>query len=80
MGLPPGLPPRVHAESNAVNPETYPSWATITCKFPARINMRPMKLTWYEGSENGKRNLPKLKLPGGQEPTDNGCLLVGENS
>lgn len=78
MGLQLGLPTRVHAESSEVNPETYPSWATITYEFPARGNMPPVKLIWYEGSENGKRNLPKLKFPGGQEPTDSGCLLVGE--
>jgi predicted dehydrogenase len=78
MGLQLGLPTRVHAKSSTVNSETYPSWATITYEFPARGDQPPVTLIWYEGSENGKRNLPKVTFPGGQEPTDSGCLLVGE--
>ncbi len=78
MGLQLGLPTHVHAESSEVNSETYPSWATITYEFPARGDLPPVKLIWYEGSENGKRNLPKLKFPGNREPTDSGSLLVGE--
>ena len=78
MALGLGLPTRVHAVSGEVNAETYPSWATITYEFPARDQQPPVKLIWYEGSENGKRNLPPLKFPGDQEPTDSGCLLVGD--
>jgi predicted dehydrogenase len=78
MALQLGLPTRVHAVSSEVNPETYPAWATITYEFSARGDQPPVKLIWYEGSENGKRNLPKLKFPGGQEPTDSGSLLVGD--
>ena len=64
--------------SSEANPETYPSWATITYEFPARGDQPPVKLVWYEGSENGKRNLPNLTFPGGQEPTDSGCMLIGD--
>ncbi len=78
MGLQLGLPTRVHAVSSEVNSETYPSWATITYEFPARGDQPPVRLVWYEGSENGKRNLPKLTFPGGQEPTDSGALLIGD--
>ncbi len=78
MALGLGLPTGVHAVSSEVNSETYPSWATITYEFPARDQQPPVKLIWYEGSENGKRNLPPLKFPGDQEPTDSGCLLVGD--
>lgn len=78
MGLQLGLPTNVQAESSEVNAETYPSSATVTYEFPARGEMPPVKLIWYEGSENAMRNLPKLQFPGGQEPTDSGCLLVGE--
>lgn len=78
MGLRLGLPTRVSAKSSEVNSETYPAWATITYEFPARGNLPPVKLVWYEGSENGKRNLPEQKLPGNQVPTDSGSLLVGE--
>jgi predicted dehydrogenase len=78
MALELGLPTRVQAVSSEVNPETYPAWATITYEFAARGNQPPVKLVWYEGSDNGKRNLPKLKFFGGQEPTDSGCMLIGD--
>jgi predicted dehydrogenase len=78
MALRLGLPTRVQAVSSEVNSETYPAWATITYAFPARAGQPPVKLIWYEGSENGQRNLPKLTFPGGQEPTDSGCLLIGD--
>ncbi len=78
MALRLGLPTRVQAVSSEVNSETYPAWATITYEFPARGDQPPVKLVWYEGSENGTRNLPKLTFPGGQEPTDSGCLLIGD--
>ena len=77
MALDLGLPTRVSAESSKVNSETYPAWATITYDFPARGDRPPVKLIWYEGAENGKRNLPKLKLPGGQTPTQSGSLVIG---
>ncbi|MDG2388908.1 MAG: Gfo/Idh/MocA family oxidoreductase [Planctomycetaceae bacterium] len=78
MGLQLGLPSRVSAMSSKVNLETYPAWATITYEFPARGDLPPVKLIWYEGSENGKRNLPQQKMPGNQVPTDSGALLIGE--
>lgn len=78
MGLKLGLPTRVSAISSEVNSETYPAWATITYEFPARGDLPPVKLVWYEGSENGKRNLPELNIPGGEEATDSGCMIIGE--
>ncbi|HEV7281523.1 MAG TPA: Gfo/Idh/MocA family oxidoreductase [Pirellulaceae bacterium] len=78
MALGLGLPTRVSAVSSKVNPETYPAWATITYEFPSRDDQPPVKLVWYEGSENGKRNLPKLEFPGTKEPTDSGSLFIGE--
>ena len=50
------------AESGEINPETYPAWATITYEFPARGDLPPVKLTWYEGSQDGKRYLPPEEL------------------
>ena len=58
MALQLGLPVRVSAKSGEINSETYPAWATITYEFPARGNLPPVKLTWYEGAKDGKRNLP----------------------
>ena len=78
MALKLGLPTRVSAESGEVNPETYPAWATITYEFPARGDLPPVKLTWYEGARDGKRHLPPSELFQGKTPSDSGSLLVGE--
>jgi predicted dehydrogenase len=78
MALKLGLPTRVSAESGEVNPETYPAWATITYEFPARGDLPPVKLTWYEGARDGKRHLPPAELFGGETPSSSGSLLVGE--
>ena len=78
MALKLGLPTRVSAESGEINPETYPAWATITYEFPARGDLPPVKLTWYEGARDGKRHLPPPDLFQGKVPSDSGSLLVGE--
>jgi predicted dehydrogenase len=78
MALRLGLPTRVSATSGEVNPETYPAWATITYEFPARGDgLPPVRLTWYEGARDGKRNLPPAELFQGKVPSDSGSLLVG---
>jgi hypothetical protein len=79
MALQLGLPVRVSAKSGAINSETYPAWATITYEFPARGNLPPVKLTWYEGAKDGKRNLPSSRLFPDRsfQPSDSGSLLVG---
>jgi len=79
MALELGLPVRVSAESGEINPETYPAWATITYEFPARASLPPVKLTWYEGAKDGKRNLPSARLfaDRGVQPSSSGALLIG---
>ena len=69
-----GSPPR----AAPINPETYPAWATITYEFPGRGSLPPVKLTWYEGAKDGKRNLPPDDLfPKGFKPSDSGSLFIG---
>src|SRR5271156_6624899 len=79
MALELGLPVKVSAHSGEINSETYPAWATITYEFPARGNLPPVKVTWYEGAKDGKRNLPSNKLfpDSGVEPSSSGSLLIG---
>ena len=79
MALQLGLPVRVSAKSGEINPETYPAWATITYEFPARGNLPPVKLTWYEGAKDGKRNLPPASSSPDRslQPSDSGSLIVG---
>ncbi|HVX11080.1 MAG TPA: Gfo/Idh/MocA family oxidoreductase [Pirellulales bacterium] len=78
MALQLGYPTRVSATSGAINSETYPAWATITYEFPARGDLPPVKLTWYEGARDGERNLPRPDLLMGETPSSSGALLVGE--
>ena len=78
MALKLGLPKHVSAESAEVNPETYPAWATMTFEFPAREDLPPVTLKWYEGARNGKRHLPPSELFAGAQPSSSGSLLVGE--
>jgi predicted dehydrogenase len=72
-----GYPISVSAENGEINPETYPGWATITFQFPARGEWPPVKLVWYEGHRDGKKNLPPKELLHGENPPGSGSLLVG---
>jgi len=72
------LPTRVSAKHAELNPETFPAWAVITYEFPARGNLPPVKLHWYEGAKDGQRNLPPAELfPADFKPSDSGSLLIG---
>ena len=46
-----GAPSSVEAVSSPINGETYPSWSIITYQFPARGEMPPVKVVWYDGGE-----------------------------
>ncbi|WP_435021532.1 Gfo/Idh/MocA family oxidoreductase [Tundrisphaera sp. TA3] len=78
MALKLGLPTHVSAESGEINPETYPAWATITYDFPGRGDLPPVKLTWYEGARDGRRNLPPAELFRGKKLSDSGSILIGD--
>ena len=62
MALKLGFPTRVTAEAGDVNPETCPAWAHVTMEFPARGNLKPVTLHWYEGSRNGFKVTPPHDL------------------
>ena len=42
-------PISIEASSTRVNKETYPLGSMITYNFPARIEMPPVELVWYDG-------------------------------
>ncbi len=62
MGLKLGHPTHVSAEAGDVNPETCPSSAHAMIQFPARDNMPPVTLHWYEGKKDGKKLVPPDEL------------------
>jgi predicted dehydrogenase len=76
-----GHPTRVEATTTAYDPnmmfETYPRAAIIRYEFPARGELPPVKLTWYDGRLMPPRPRelePDRKLP------NNGALLVGDKA
>jgi predicted dehydrogenase len=44
-----GLPTSVEATSTGLNPDTHPVASIVTFRFPARADLPPVKVTWYDG-------------------------------
>ncbi len=70
-----GQPTSVEASSTRVNEETFPLGSMITYRFPARGDMPPVTLVWYDG---GLRPPRPAQIKDGDLMGDNGHLLVGE--
>ncbi|HEV3163707.1 MAG TPA: Gfo/Idh/MocA family oxidoreductase [Isosphaeraceae bacterium] len=66
-------PTTVVAEGDPRKPDNGPKWEIIRYEFPARGDMPPVKLTWYDG---GKK--PPEELIEGEEMKDGGALLIGD--
>jgi predicted dehydrogenase len=79
MALKLGYPTSVQAESEKPNSETYPGWAKIVWEFPARDDMPPLKMYWYEGKKDGQKLLPPERLTRNLKLSDSGSLLVGDH-
>jgi hypothetical protein len=58
-----------------VNEETYPLASMVTYQFPARGELPPVKLVWYDG---GLRPPRPDGLDDGVGMGDNGRLLIGD--
>ncbi len=78
MALKLDAPTVILAESGDINPETYPTWARFELQFPARGDMPPVKLFWYEGIRKEGRVLPPEHLTHDLHLSDSGSLLVGD--
>ena len=70
-----GQPISVQASSTRVNKETYPLASMVTYQFPARGEMPPVKLVWYDG---GLRPPRPEELEEGAEMGANGHLFIGD--
>jgi predicted dehydrogenase len=71
-------PSFISAQSEPLNPETYPGWATVNFDFAAKGSRPALRFTWYEGKlPNGKKNLPPMDYFYGEKPADSGSLMVG---
>ena len=83
MALKLGYPTAVEAENAPHNNDSYPTWTTVRYEFPERDGMVPVKVTWYDGTKNGKRNLPSQELFFGHLGKDeklatSGSLFIGD--
>lgn len=67
-----GQPKSVEAEGPPPHPDTAPTWMIVRYEFPARGELPPVKLTWYQG---GKR--PSLVGEGRVPAWRDGILFVG---
>ncbi|NIA14840.1 MAG: Gfo/Idh/MocA family oxidoreductase [Nitrospiraceae bacterium] len=80
MALQLGAPETVEAESSSMNGETFPEWSIVTFQFPARRDMPPVKVFWYDGGK--KPSVPEAirgaKLGDLEEEGANGSLFIGE--
>lgn len=70
-----GHPTSVQAFSTLVNKETYPVASIVHYEFPARENMPPVTLTWYDG---GLRPPRPDEMDEGEQMGTNGILFVGD--
>jgi len=75
MALKLGLPTALEAETSGSSVETGPNWSIIKYEFPARGDMPPVKLTWYDG---GKMPPRPEEYEKDRKWDNNGTLLVGD--
>lgn len=68
-------PTSIQAVSTLVNEETYPLGSIVRYEFPAREEMPPLSLTWYDG---GLRPFILPDLDDGSKMETGGVLYVGD--
>jgi predicted dehydrogenase len=61
-------------EGNRINAETFPIAAIVTYQFPARGELPPVTMTWYDG---GLMPPTPAEMPAGERLPTNGVLYVG---
>lgn len=66
-------PTTVEAEGPPPHAETGPLWCIVRYTFPARGDLPPVNLTWYEAGK-----LPPRAVTGIDKLPDNGSLFIGE--
>lgn len=66
-------PTRIHAEGPPPHPETAAVWTRVTYEYPARGDLPPVTLTWYD---SGKR--PHYFQEGKLPKWGDGTLFVGD--
>jgi predicted dehydrogenase len=75
-----GHPTSVEAEVSEYNPETCPTWSIIRSEFPARGELPPLRLTWYDGGHDKPAwvNARLADLAQRKRLPASGSLLIGD--
>lgn len=71
-----GYPTSVNAVQEGMTKEMGPNSAIITYEFPARGNMPPVRIVWYDGGKKPANSL--LGLASDAKSPDNGALFIGD--
>lgn len=66
-------PISVEAEVFEATDEAYPKQSIVRYTFPARGDLPPVRLTWYDGGLK-----PSSDVLLGREPSGSGCVIIGE--
>ncbi len=66
---------KVSAQTAPFNEESYPEWSIITYEVPARADMPPVKLVWYDGGKLPER---PADLEAGRDMGANSQLYIGD--
>ena len=67
---------RVRPRSAETNVHCFPTWEIIDYEFPARDDMPPVTVHWFNGDE-APGFLEKIQQLSGREAGGSGCLVVG---
>lgn len=75
-----GAPTSVEAQVSELNSETCPTWSVIRYEFPARGELPPVQLTWYDGGQEKPAwvHARLSDLLHGKRVPVSGALLIGD--
>ncbi len=68
-------PTSIEASASERYPETFPNASVIHFDFPSRIDLPPVRLTWYDGGLKPPR---PIELDAGQDLSDEGLMFIGD--
>jgi len=69
-----GPPSSVEATCCGMSPQVSPLSSIVTFRFPARVDLPPVKVTWYEGTRPPR---PEEMDPDMRWPAEGGALFKG---
>jgi predicted dehydrogenase len=73
---------RIEAKCPAINRLSFPRWELINWEIPARAELQPITITWYNGQAPGVEEVLDRAIQGGPQKEKNnwrfaGALIVG---